>query len=429
MASIVLKEKECLQQFNQKHCVVLHGSRVVITHQEYDPTIGRTRTVFLKPDDCKKLYANVFVDVARARVPLAAVDWWLEHRDRKQAKGVVFDPKGDAEDYFNLWKGFSITPKKKDCQRFLDFIREVICDGDEEQYHFFIGYFAHMIQLPWELPETALILVGDQGTGKSFVIKQFARLIAEHATTVSKRQHLVGSFNAHMAHTILLTADEVSIATRFATNALKAPITEPYVLHEAKGHDAVAIRNCTRYVILTNDPHVVLMGPNERRFAVYEVGNQKQQNHEFFAELSSYMDNGGLEGLMYHLQNFDLSSPFNIRKVPPSKGRARQIEQSFSDVEKYWYECLLAGELPLGELWTQEVEKEHLTRDYRMFCDEVGQSKRSTETMLFRNLRQMCPDIRDYRPANGKRRLVFPTLQDARKAFDARTGIKWEWPD
>lgn len=408
--------------------MVLHGSRVVITHQEYDPTTERTRTVFLKPDDLKKLYANIFVDIGRGEKPLPAADWWLEQKDRRQAKGVVFDPKGDAEGYFNLWKGLSVAPKKRDCRRFLDFIREVICCGDEEQYRFFIGYFAHMVQRPWELPETALVLVGEQGTGKSFVIKQFARLIAEHTTTVSKRQHLVGGFNAHMAHTILFVADEVSIATRFATNALKAPITEPYLMLEAKGHDAVPMRNCIRYVLLTNDPHVVLMGPNERRFAVYEVGNQRQQDHKFFAELSSYMDNGGLEGLVYELQNFDLSQ-FNIRKVPPSKGRARQIEQSFSDIERYWYECLLTGELPLGEPWTQEVEKGQLTRDYRNFCDEVGQSKRSAETMLFRNLRQMCPGIRDYRPANGKRRVVFPTLQEARKAFDTRTGVEWEWPD
>ncbi|MFW7358745.1 MAG: primase-helicase family protein [Brucella sp.] len=428
MASIILNENECLEQFNQKHWVVLHGSRVVITHQEYDPTVGRTRTVFLKPDDFRKLYANVFVNGPRLREPLPAAEWWLQHKDRKQGKGVVFDPKEETHGYFNLWKGFSVAPKDKDCKRILDFIREVICDGDEEQYCFFIGYFAHMVQRPSELPETALILVGEQGTGKSFVIKQFARLIAEHTNTISKRQHLVGSFNAHMAHTILLIADEVSIATRFATNALKAPITEPTLMLEAKGHDAVPIRNCIRYVLLTNDPHVVLMGPNERRFAVYEVSNQKQQDHKFFAELSSYMDNGGLEGLMHHLQGFDLSQ-FNIRKVPPSKGRAHQIEQSFSDIERYWYECLLVGELPLGEPWNQELEKGHLTRDYRIFCDEVGQSKRSAETMLFRNLRKMCPSIRDYRPANGKRHIVFPTLQEARKAFDARTGITWEWPN
>src|SRR5690606_20176854 len=131
------------------------------------------------------------------------------------------------------------------------------CDNDEAQYYFFIGYFAHMVQRPWELPETALIIVGKQGTGKSFVIKQFARLIAEHTATVSQRRHLVGGFNAHMANTVLLIADEVSINTRFATNGIKAPITEPFLMLEAKGHDAVPIRNCIRYVLITNDEHVV----------------------------------------------------------------------------------------------------------------------------------------------------------------------------
>lgn len=427
MSSIVLKENECLDQFNQKHCVVLHGSRVVITHEEYNPTIGRTRTVFLKVEDFKKLYANVLVNVVRANEPVQAADWWLEHKDRRQARTVVFDPKGDAKGDFNLWKGLSIKPKATDCSRFLDFIREVICDGDEEQYRFFIGFFAHMVQRSWELPETALILVGEQGTGKSLVIKQFARLIAEHTMTVSQRRHLVGSFNAHMANTVLLIADEVSVGTKFATNAMKAPITEPFLMLEAKGHDAVPIRNCMRYVLITNDEHVVMMAPKERRFSMYEVGNQRQQDHQFFEELLRYMDDGGLEGLMHHLLTFDLSQ-FNVRKVPRSKGFARQVEQSFSDVEGYWYERLCAAELPAGKSWPSEIEKAALAYDYQVFCDALGVRRRSVETSLGRNLKKMCPGIGQTRPG-GKRHFILPSLDECRKAFDSYTKIDWPWEE
>src|SRR5690606_4026840 len=134
MSSKVLDEKSCLKQFNSKHCVVLHGSRVVITNEGYDPIIGRTKTAFLKLEDFKKLYAHHLVRTSRGKETVPATDWWFEHERRREAKGVVFDPQGTSEGFFNLWKGFSITPKKKDCSRFLDFIREVICDGDEEQY-------------------------------------------------------------------------------------------------------------------------------------------------------------------------------------------------------------------------------------------------------------------------------------------------------
>lgn len=425
MASRILDEKKCLTLLNEKHCVVLHGSRFVITHQEYDPTIGRTRTVFLKPEDFKKLYANLLVRLDRERETVPAADWWLEHKDRKQAKGVVFDPTNNSEGYFNLWKGYSVEPKPKDCSRFLDFIHEVICDGDEEMYQFFIGYFAHMIQRPGERPETALIIVGEQGAGKSFVVKQFAKLIAEHTVTVSQRRHVVGGFNAHLVNTILFIGEEVSYATRFATNALKAPITEPFLMMEAKGHDPVPIGNYMRYVLLTNDEHVVMMAPKERRFAVYEVGNQRQQDHQFFGELARYMNEGGLEGLMHHLMTFDLSQ-FNVRKVPRSKGFARQVEQSLSDVERYWRECLLAGELPTGKPWPKEVEKANLTYDYQVFCDAVGVRKRSAETSLGRNLKKMCPGIRTTRPG-GKWHFVLPSLEECRKAFDSYTNIDWDW--
>lgn len=427
MGSIVLNEKECLEQFNQKHCVALLGARVVITHEEYDPTLGRTRTVYLKVDDLKKLYANVLVSVARGKDTVPAAEWWLEHKDRRQARGIVFDPQGDSDGYFNLWKGFSVTPKEKDCQRFLAFIHDVICGGDEELYRFFIGFCAHLVQRPWELPGTALILVGEQGTGKSFVFSQIARLVAEHAAMVSQRRQVIGGFNAHLANIVLLIADEVSIATRFATNAIKAPVTEGFLMLEAKGHDPVPIRNCIRYVFLTNDPHAVIMGSKERRFCVYDVGNQRQQDHQFFKELADYMDNGGLEGLMHHLMTFDLSQ-FEIRKVPRSKEFARQVEQSFSDVERYWYERLLAGELPAEKPWPKEIEKAKLTYDYQVFCDAVGVRKRSAETTLGRNLKKMCPGIGETRPG-GKRHFILPSLEECRKAFNSYTNIEWDWEE
>jgi len=421
--------KNCLEQFNEKHCVVLYGSRFVVTHDEYDPTIRRTRTVFMRTEDFKKLYAHIAVRMGRGKEPIPAAEWWLAHKERRQAKGIVFDPSDSSEGYVNLWRDFSVKPEKKDCSRFLKLIKEVICDGDEKRYEFFVGYFAHMVQRPWELPETALILVGEQGTGKSFVIRQFSRLIAEHATMVSQRKHLVGGFNAHMARTLLLTADEVSIATIFATNAMKAPITEPTIMLEAKGHDAVAIRNCIRFVLITNDPHVVIMGSKERRFAVYDVNNLHQQDHKFFEEMTNYMNNGGLEGLMHHLMTFDLSQ-FNVRKVPRSKGFSRQVEQSFDHVTRFWYERLLEGEIKTGQGWPKDMAKDEITEEYLLSCSIAGVNRRSSETALFRRVRELCPDIKEYRPAGNKpRRFQFPVLQDARKAFDKYTGIDWSWDE
>ena len=337
-ANIIMAPDRCLKEFNKKHWVVLHGNKVVVTAETHDPTLDKTIVRFLRPQEFRSLYENRYVRVKPGE-DVPAADWWLAHSKRRQAKGVVFYPENKHVGYFNLWKGFSVAPSNGDCSRFLAFLKDVVCQGDGEAYAYLIGYFAHLIQRPWELPEAALVLVGEQGTGKSFAIKQFARLVSQHATTVSQRRHFVGGFNGHMANTILLIGDEVSIATRVATNAIKAPITEPTIMLEAKGLDAVPVKNCIRYVLITNDPHVALMDARERRFAVFSVSNAHQQDHEYFAGTQNDMDNGGLSGLMGYLQRYDLSSSMFGKYPAPRPSHGKLNSLSIHSINGYTSAC------------------------------------------------------------------------------------------
>ena len=57
-------------------------------------------------------------------------------------------------------------------------------------------------------------------------------------------------------------------------------------------------------------------GFKERRWAVFDMGEAHVQDHAYFAAITQEMDNGGREALLYHLLNFDLSSPFGSYPRP-----------------------------------------------------------------------------------------------------------------
>src|SRR5690606_19872102 len=115
---------------------------------------------------------------------------WMQSRDRRHYDSIVFAPGTNNPRQYNMWRGFSVEPKEGDVSLFWDFMQDVICDGDASLFQYVKAFFAHMVQRPWELPEVALVLQGDQGTGKSYFVKQMGELLADHFLHVMQRRHV-----------------------------------------------------------------------------------------------------------------------------------------------------------------------------------------------------------------------------------------------
>ena len=80
--------------------------------------------------------------------------------------GVEFNPKGGNKNYLNLWVGPYRKARKGHWKLIDTFLKNVICDGDEDSYNYLINYIAHALQLPEKKPGVMIILLGGQGIGK-----------------------------------------------------------------------------------------------------------------------------------------------------------------------------------------------------------------------------------------------------------------------
>ena len=139
------------------------------------------------------------------------------------------------------------------------------------------------------------------------------------------------------------------------------------------------------------------------------------------------MQNGGVQELMHVLATFDLSN-VNLRRIPQTAALREQKLQSLSAIERWWYECLLNGELPKGSgTWPKSIERVTLQHDYQAFCEGVSEKARSSETEVGRFLNRMVPGLSNRR-SDKVRYYGLPSLRTCQSAFEKLMRSKIDWP-
>jgi hypothetical protein len=388
-----------LRKLNERHAVIGNlGGKCRIVEEVQDAALGRPRLTRQSFEDFCNRYLNQYVTVGKDKEGkdslCPAGKWWLRHPQRKQYDTLVFAPGRELPGTYNLWKGFAVAAKPGDCELFLTHVRENICGDNAEYYTYLMGWLARAVQNPDSPGQTAIVLRGRQGTGKSFFVKTFGNLFGRHFMQVADPKHLVGSFNAHLRDTVVLFGDEAFYAgDKKHESVLKMLITEEVITVEAKGVDAEAAPNYVHVLLASNNHWVVPAGQDERRFFVLDVADGAKQNSEYFGRIKAQLDTGGREALLHFLMNYDLSG-YEVRTVPKTKALAEQKILSLAPEEEWWYRKLEEGRL-LGEHreWVREVVKSQLVEDYVEYMRRFNVQRRSNETVLGRFLRRMMPGL------------------------------------
>jgi len=128
-----MKQENPIDRLNKIHAVTMVGGKCVVMNEYVDPNFKWPDINFSSVSDFRNRYANRKVIVPdsngnQVNKPLASV--WLDSPLRRQYEGIVFDPNGTPEGFYNLWRGFSVEPKKGNWRPFYDHILEVICDSN-----------------------------------------------------------------------------------------------------------------------------------------------------------------------------------------------------------------------------------------------------------------------------------------------------------
>jgi hypothetical protein len=350
-----------VDRLNKLHAVLPIGGKTrVVTFGELVDFPGRETIVMTQtPGDFKALhnkYRHTWPDKEGELKSSPLGNYWINSQQRRQYDGgMAFMPQLDAVvgNRLNLWNGFGVKPIKPDgksgaagCQLFLDFMRVVICSGDEATFDYLRKREAHILQKRTRSEVALGLHTEEEGCGKGFYEKTMGHLLGHHAMQVSNPKHIVGAFNPHLETLLRLTADEaLFVGSHEHRNALFGLITEPKLTIEPKGCGVYQADSFLNLSITSNATHFLPVSGTARRFLIPRVSTIHMQNFAYFNAIQSQLDDGGYEALLYHfLHEVDLAD-FNVRLVPQTEALREQRNHSLVPLEAWWCELLETGTL------------------------------------------------------------------------------------
>lgn len=452
-----------LQEFNDRFaCVSVEGKFRIAT---IDNAPGEA-PVFMQKDDFLNRVGTEFTEIeidGKTKSVLKG-GLWLKSPRRKQYDNVDFRP-GDEEDgkTLNLWGGWAIRPDEKDdyedrCEAFLDLVFEVICGNDQETAFWLINWMANIVREPMSKSMTAPVIIGPEGAGKSLMVAYFGTILGPAYTVVTQDKHLIGSFNRHLAGTLLLHSEEALYGgDRKHANIIRSLITDEWRMYEPKGIDAKRVKNYLRFIMLSNLPHAAPAMPGDRRYTVIDMGKRKASD-ELIDRVVAEKAAGGPAALFRYLLEFDYD-PRLARRNLKSTSLAEMKTHNLAPVEAWWMDVLMSGALLPDRLaWAQKPEKElwpatfgsptlYAAMETSLRARQVRNVPHPSQFNLLieRMLGQSVPrQQRDYSnqlvgeigvPQSwtllGNRQLSwvgFPSLQDCRRGFERHIGQQIDWP-
>ena len=424
-----------LEKFNETHAAIfLQSGQFTIITEDRDAN-GKHFLRFSSPEDIKQTYVTPIATAGARGVKYVKLGQaWLDWDKRRSYEGLELNPavKGHGR-YYNMWKGFTVEPKKAPWSLFRKHIREIICDGSEEIEHFVINWMARTVQEPGRPASSAIAFRGGQGTGKSTFAKWFGHVFGTHFLHLDSTRQLTGNFNSHLHNAILVFADEAAWpGDKAGVGALRRMVTEDTLTIERKGKDVITVPNLIHMLLASNEKWVVPAAFDERRFAVLDVSNKRRNDRDYFAAIQSELfEYGGLGGMLWDL----LECETRFLQIPNTKALLEQKQITAEPKMQWWYEVIDSG-----GLWRDLAEDEELYVDrdaiYDMYVEAVEKGKlrysvigMKTQLGLFLSsvLPEGYPKGRKLR--NGKRYWTLPSLKTCREFYAAKFNSQVDWSE
>ncbi len=453
-----------LQDYNDRFAVVSVEGKFRIADLDTGP--GQS-PVFMQKDDFLNRMGTEFTEIevdGKTKSVLKA-GLWLKSPRRRQYDSVDFMP-GEEDDgkVLNLWGGWAVQPDPGDdymdrCDAFLDLVFEVICGNDTELATWLINWMANIVREPMKKSMTAPVIIGPEGAGKSLMVAYFGTILGPAYTVVTQDKHLIGSFNRHLAGTLLLHSEEALYGgDRKHANIIRSLITDEFRMFEQKGIDAKRVKNFLRLIMLSNLPHAAPAMPGDRRYTVIDMDKRKASD-KLIERVLKEKESGGPAALFRYLLEFNYD-PLLARRNVKNASLSEMKTHNLTALEAWWMDVLMSGTLLPDRLaWAQKPPK-------ALWPEVVGSPTlyAAMETaMRARNVRNVPHQVsfnslvermvgakvqrsqRDYSnelvgemgvpqawTLLGNRQLSwvgFPSLEQCRKGFDRYLGQNIDWPE
>ena len=367
--SDISKEEEDLNEITENEEVIIEGIPKKITNmQSLDRRfaqleapgqpcvlINRIDSQPISPSDFKSRLSGevvvVGVDGNNNPKHVSASKFWIGNSRKCIYKRITFTNNSVDDSTYNLFSGFGVKPKKGNCEKILNHIKEVICSSNE------INNDALLKLLAWQIQNigkpsriiTALKSTAQQA-GKGCLLSDILAVIYGNAGFVtSEIGQIITRFNDTIRGKAYVFLDEALFSgDRKAADAVKSLATCTRMGVETKGIPTVQFPIAVNLFLATNHDDAAHIEESDARYWILEVSPHKVGNSAYFKDLYEEIENGGREAFMDYLLSIDVSTFIPSRDIPKDNAaKEAMIRNSINpyDARKWLEECCDTGML------------------------------------------------------------------------------------
>lgn len=272
--------------FEQNVCRIDDTVNYAVSHGDFLTLYNTT--------DFKQRFSHLVYQDAKGKQKF--IPTWLDDANKHSYRTMDFYPEQDIlrvicpPEVYNTWKPFSastITESGGNADMFFELL-DILTVKDPKEYA--RKYLAYLVQKPNKKPMTCLVFRGIPGTGKGRIFYALKKVLGRHlvSETSNPQQDVFGTNAGAYNQTKLVIMNESNATLNFTNgDRLKALISDEDGLKvNEKYIKAYNIRNLAGTIIAGNGKTIVNTTVADRRFIIYETGEDKVNDEDYFGRFT-----------------------------------------------------------------------------------------------------------------------------------------------
>jgi hypothetical protein len=247
-----------------------------------------------------------------------------------------------VDDQFNMFDGFKIKPEKGRLPvKWLEFVKEVICENNNEYFNYFIDWLSDMYQNPNSSTAIVPVIISEQGVGKGALTTMIENIIGEkYATRIDNMENIFGMYNEVIENKLFINLDEATFGrSKKEQGRLKSLTGNSTITINGKYRPAYDVDFSCRFIVTSNDFTPVGVEEGDRRFFVLQASDKYVNNKSYYDELWKEVYNKDMQAaLLYFLENRNIDSSYNRYVVKDTAYKLDMIGEVIDSVGQWLYE-------------------------------------------------------------------------------------------
>jgi hypothetical protein len=238
--------------------------------------------------------------------------------------------------------------------------------NETERKHL-VQWAADIIQNPCRRPQWAPVLTGEQGTGKSSIVRIVSLALGEHHVWESNDfAPAFQRFSEVLTNRLLVSFDD-AVAGKDTYQKLKQAITRRSMHVEIKGQQKPVSREVyARIIILSNSRRPLRIEAGDRRLYCPEFCTHQEDDKEtarFFARFNPFLEHPDAPGVLYHYLKTVSLADFNPGATIQTPTHAAMVGLSTSALESCLADFIECEEGEAPKVFPKCALLAHLARE------------------------------------------------------------------